>query len=46
MGQYSSAKVHRLLRVEAKVDDPKEFADYEITLDALPGLDVEVIEGI
>lgn len=46
MGQYSSAKVHRLLRVEAKVDDPKEFADYEITLDALLGLDVEVIEGI
>jgi CRISPR-associated protein Csd2 len=46
MGQYSSAKVHRLLRVEAKVDDPKEFADYEITLDVLPGLDVEVIEGI
>lgn len=46
MGQYSSAKVHRLLRVEAKVNDPKEFADYEITLDVLPGLDVEVIEGI
>ena len=46
MGQYSSAKVHKLLVIEAKGDDPKEFDDYTITLNALPGLDVEVIEGI
>lgn len=46
MGQYSSAKVHKLLLVEAKADDPKEFEDYEVTLHSLPGLDVEIIEGI
>ena len=46
MGQYSSAKVHRLLEVNAKNDEPKAIEDYEITLNALPGLDVEVIEGI
>ena len=46
MGQYSSAKVHRLLNITAKMDDPKEFQDYEITLDSLPGLEVEEIEGM
>ncbi len=46
MGQYSSAKVHRLLHVTAKVDDPKEFEDYEIRLDSLPGLEVQEIEGM
>lgn len=45
-GQYSSAKVHRLLEVKAKVDDPKEFADYEVVLNTLPDLNVEEIEGI
>ena len=45
-GQYSSAKVHRLLEVKAKVDDPKEFADYEVALNTLPDLKVEEIEGI
>lgn len=46
MGQYSSAKVHRLVRITAKVDDPKEFADYDIAVDSLPGLELEEIEGI
>lgn len=46
MGQYSSAKVHRLVRITAKTDDPKEFEDYEIQVDALPGLELEEIEGI
>lgn len=46
VGQYSSAKVHRLLTVKAKIDDPKEFEDYEITLDSLSNLQVEEIEGI
>lgn len=45
-GQYSSAKVHRLLEIKAKVDDPKEFADYEVVLNTLPDLKVEEIEGI
>lgn len=46
MGQYSSAKVHRLVRITAKVDDPKEFSDYDVAVDSLPGLELEEIEGI
>ncbi len=46
MGQYSSAKVHRLVKITAKVDDPKEFADYDIVIDSLPDLELEEIEGI
>ena len=45
-GQYSSAKVHKLVRIEAKTDDPKEFEDYEIKVDSLPDLALEEIEGI
>lgn len=44
-GQYSSAKVHRLLKVSPKVDMPSTIEDYEITLDKLPDLNCEVIEG-
>lgn len=46
MGQYSSAKVHRLVNVTAKVDDPKVFEDYEIVIESLPDLELEEIEGI
>ena len=46
MGQYSSAKVHRLVKINAKEDEPKEFEDYEILVDTLPGLVCEEIEGI
>lgn len=46
MGQYSSAKVHRLIKIAAKADDPKEFEDYDITIDSLPNLELEEIEGI
>jgi len=45
-GQYSSAKVHRLLKVSPKVDAPASVADYDIQLDELPGLACEVIEGM
>lgn len=45
LGQYSSAKVHRSLNIESKVDEPKSFSDYEIELDELDGLKVAVIEG-
>lgn len=45
-GQYSSAKVHRLLKVTPKVDAPASVADYDIQLDELPGLACEVIEGM
>lgn len=43
-GQYSSAKVHRLLYVEPKNDLPKNIQDYEITCGELPGLSVEVFD--
>lgn len=45
-GQYSSAKVHRLLKVTPKVDAPASAADYDFQLDELPGLACEVIEGM
>ena len=43
-GQYSSAKVHRLLHVKAKNELPKNIQDYEISCDKLPGLLVEVYD--
>lgn len=46
MGQHSSAKVHRLIKVTAKTDDPKEFEDYNIEVDSLPDLVLEEVEGI
>jgi CRISPR-associated protein Csd2 len=46
MGQYSSAKVHRSLRVEPKVEIPKSTADYNIYNDVLDELTPEVYDGI
>ena len=46
MGQYSSAKVHKLIRITPEGDDPKELEDYKIEIDTLPGLVLEEIEGI
>ncbi len=47
-GQYSSAKVHRLLKVALKagVEMPTCVEDYEIRLEELPGLACEQIEGM
>lgn len=47
-GQYSSAKVHRSVHVTPRntIDLPSCVADYEITLDELPGLVPEIIDGI
>ena len=47
-GQYSSAKVHRSVKVRVRegVDVPESVDDYEITLEELPGLTSEVIEGV
>ena len=47
-GQYSSAKVHRSLKVALKNDDiiPNCVDDYEITLEPLDGLNVEIIDGV
>lgn len=47
-GQYSSAKVHRLVTATLRNPDavPSCVEDYEITLDSLPGLEPEVIDGL
>ena len=47
-GQYSSAKVHRSVHVTPKVLDrlPSSVEDYKITVDELPGLMPEVIDGV
>ncbi|WP_110111778.1 type I-C CRISPR-associated protein Cas7/Csd2 [Bacillus sp. CGMCC 1.16541] len=44
LGQYSSAKVHRSLKIES-VEEPKSFEDYIIEVQELEGLKVEVIDG-
>lgn len=48
IGQYSSAKVHNCVHAELNegVTFPTSIGDYKITLDALEGLDCEVIDGI
>lgn len=47
-GQYSSAKVHRSVKVIPKDSDtiPGSVEDYTISLDPLPGLEPEIIDGI
>lgn len=46
-GQYSSAKVHRLLSVKVKdsVEEAKDLKDYDIKREDLPGLNCEEIDG-
>lgn len=46
-GQYSSAKVHNLLKVEVKdgIDEPRDISDYDITCDTLDNLKCEVLNG-
>ena len=47
-GQYSSAKVHRSVKINLKdsVQFPETVYDYEISYEELPGLEVEIIEGL
>lgn len=47
-GQYSSAKVHNSVNVSLKdgVLTPAYVDDYDITVDVLPGLELEEINGI
>ncbi len=44
--RYSSAKIHRLLQVQLKdgVSRPSSFADYDITLQELEGIQPEIID--
>jgi CRISPR-associated protein Csd2 len=46
-GQYSSAKVHRCLEVSVKPDiiEPKSLNDYDIQLNKLLDLSLEIIDG-
>lgn len=46
LGQYSSAKVHRLLEIKREVDEPKKLEDYTIYVQDLEGLKAEVIDGL
>lgn len=47
-GQYSSAKVHRSVRVAPKNEDtmPSCVDDYVISVEELPGLEPEVMDGV
>jgi CRISPR-associated protein Csd2 len=47
-GQYSSGKIHDLIKISLKdgVEIPKNIDDYEITVDDLPDLKPEIIDGI
>ncbi|MED3539859.1 type I-C CRISPR-associated protein Cas7/Csd2 [Bacillus toyonensis] len=46
LGQYSSAKVHRLLDINRNIDVPKTIDDYTILVHELDGLKVEIIDGL
>lgn len=46
MGQYSSAKVHRSLRIVPKVEIPKSIDDYDISNEELEGLALDIYDGI
>ena len=47
-GQYSSARVHRSVHIAAQETAalPESVDDYVITLDELPGLTPEIIDGV
>ena len=47
-GQYSSAKVHRSIKISTKenVDFPTSVDDYIITVEPLEGLKPEIFEGV
>lgn len=47
-GQYSSAKVHRTLEIKLKNENeiPKNYEDYEITINNMDGLKPEIYDGI
>ena len=44
-GQYSSARVHRSLKITLKdgIEQPHSYEDYDISLEALEGLEPEVL---
>ena len=47
LGQYSSAKVHRTVKINKVKDEiPLSIDNYEITVDSLEGLEVEEYDGL
>ncbi|WP_335870288.1 type I-C CRISPR-associated protein Cas7/Csd2 [Bacillus sp. 2205SS5-2] len=46
MGQYSSAKVHRSLKMELQTEEPNSFEDVHLYVEELDGLEVKEYEGI
>jgi len=45
LGQYSSAKVHRSLKIERQTEEPKSYEDYKFVVASLDGLKVDIIDG-
>lgn len=45
LGQYSSAKVHNSLTITPINNAPRSFEDYEVVINELDNLKVEVIDG-
>lgn len=48
MGQYNSAKVHRSLKIKLKEGcmDPMSFDDFDISIEPLENLELEIYDGI
>lgn len=45
-GQYSTANVHRSVKITSKVSLPTCYEDYDISIEKLEGLEPEIIEGL
>lgn len=48
IGQYSAAKVHGSVKISLKdgIEEAQSYEDYSIEIEELPGLDVEIINGL
>ena len=45
-GQYSSARVHRSIKISQETEIPSSISDYRIEIEKLEGLEPEIIDGI
>lgn len=45
-GQYSSARVHRSIKISPETEIPSSTSDYRIEIEKLEGLEPEIIDGI
>lgn len=46
IGQYSSAKVHRALKINKQAEQVQSIDDYDISIETLDGLSCEVYDGL